>query len=86
MVLGDQLAQQALKEGQRITPSPAPPGIVRLAIALGDGSIQHFERLATGTCGDWRATDFESPGSGFAFNEPVTAEWGRGLDVLATAQ
>lgn len=85
MNLGDQLAQQALETGRRITPAAAPPGILRLAVTLPDGGIQHFERPAASASDGWRATDFESPGSGFAFNEPVSAAWGRGLDALTLA-
>jgi hypothetical protein len=61
---------------------PHRPGITRLAITLPDGSIQHFERVAAGDSNDWRATDFESAGGGCAFNEPITSEWGCGLDAF----
>ncbi|WP_062712719.1 hypothetical protein [Streptomyces regalis] len=82
MNLGDSLAQHALTTGRRVTPSAAPPGITRLAITLPDGSIQHFERATAGDSNGWRATDFESAGGGCAFNEPITPQWGRGLDTF----
>ncbi|MFI6469901.1 hypothetical protein ACIBL5_06500 [Streptomyces sp. NPDC050516] len=82
MTLGDQLTQQALTCGRRVTLAAAPPGIVRLAITLSDGSVQHFERRTIDGEDGWRATDFEAPGAGCYFDEPVTAEWGRGLNAL----
>lgn len=84
MNLGDALAHEALTTGTRATRSAAPPGTTRLAITLPSGSIQHFERLLTGTPEEWRATDFEDTGAGCSFNEPVTVEWGRGLDALTS--
>ncbi|MGF0177294.1 hypothetical protein ACQF36_44655 [Streptomyces sp. Marseille-Q5077] len=83
MKLGDSLAEEALTTGCRVTRTTAPPDMVRLIITLPDGSLQHFERPTTGGTGDWRAADLEAPGSGFAFNEPITSEWGQGLDHLA---
>ncbi|MFD3667096.1 hypothetical protein [Streptomyces sp. NPDC058672] len=83
MNLGDALAHEALTTGSRATRSAAPPGTARLTITLPSGSIQHFERPLAGT-EDWRATDFEDTGAGCSFNEPVTAEWGRGLDALTS--
>ncbi|UQA93787.1 hypothetical protein [Streptomyces halobius] len=82
MDLGDSLARQALTTGMRVTPAAAPPGITRLAVTLPDGSIQHFERATAGGPEDWRATDFESTGGGCAFNEPITSQWGCGLDAF----
>ncbi|GHI41092.1 hypothetical protein Sviol_55000 [Streptomyces violascens] len=82
MNLGDQLARQALASGRCATALAAPPGIVRLAITLPDGGIQNFERRAADSDDGWRATDFEAPGAGCHFDEPVTAEWGRGLNIL----
>ncbi|MEN8656303.1 hypothetical protein ABCR94_38465 [Streptomyces sp. 21So2-11] len=85
MNLGDSLTSQALAAGQRVTPTAAPPGTIRLAVVLTDGSIQHFERPATGDSKNWRATDFETAGGGCAFDEPVTAEWGHALDLFTHA-
>ena len=83
MTFGDSLTAEALRTGQRVTRASAPPGIVRLAITLPDGATQHFERPTAGDSGDWRATELEGSGSGFVFDEPITAEWGRGLDTVA---
>ncbi|MEV0374558.1 hypothetical protein AB0I10_33035 [Streptomyces sp. NPDC050636] len=85
MDLGDSLAQEALTTGCRAARCPAPDGSLRIAITLPAGGVQHFERPAHGGPGDWRATHLETEGAGFTFNEPVTANWGQGLDVIATS-
>ncbi|MFE2524790.1 hypothetical protein ACFXEL_11190 [Streptomyces sp. NPDC059382] len=84
MNFGDSLTRQALTEGGRYGVTPTASGGLRLAITHDCGSVQHFERPAAGGAGDWMATDLESPGGGCAFREPTTAEWGRGLELLAT--
>ncbi|MEU0166861.1 hypothetical protein ABZ214_15545 [Streptomyces iakyrus] len=85
MTLGDSLTAYALNNGHRMARVSAPSDIIRLAVTLPDDTIQHFERPATGSAGDWRATEFQTPGSGAAFNEPITAEWGCGLEYLINA-
>jgi hypothetical protein len=82
MMLGDSLTAYALNNGHRMARVSAPSDIIRLAVTLPDDTIQHFERPTAGSAGDWRATEFQTPGSGATFNEPVTAEWGRGLEHL----
>ncbi|MCY0923516.1 MULTISPECIES: hypothetical protein [unclassified Streptomyces] len=83
MSLGDSLTKQALTEGGRYGVTPTASGGLRLAVTLNCGSIQHFERPADGGADDWTATDLESQGGGCAFHEPITPEWGRGLELLA---
>lgn len=82
MTLGDSLAAYALNNGHRMTRISTPSDTIRLAVTLPDDTIQHFERPATGSADDWRATEFQTPGSGATFDEPITAEWGRGLEYL----
>ncbi|MFG2143617.1 hypothetical protein ACGFRG_05370 [Streptomyces sp. NPDC048696] len=84
MHLGDTLTREALTTGTSVTRSPAPAGLLRLAIRTPHG-IQYFERPANGGPDDWRATDLEGDHAGFSFNEPVSNAWGRGLDLLSTA-
>ncbi|MGG2460624.1 hypothetical protein ACO0M4_12535 [Streptomyces sp. RGM 3693] len=83
MDLGDALTQEALATGSKAAASTDPCGVIRLAVTLPDGAVQHFERPPAGTCADWRATDLEASGSGFAFNEPVTEQWGHALTIVA---
>ncbi|MFF4605192.1 hypothetical protein ACFY12_20970 [Streptomyces sp. NPDC001339] len=83
MHLGDSLAQEALTTGSKTSVAIGPCGVIRLAITLPDGAVQHFECPPAGTIADWRATDLEAPGSGFTFNEPITETWGHAL-TLAT--
>ncbi|MFD9418724.1 hypothetical protein ACFWC9_29000 [Streptomyces goshikiensis] len=83
MNLGDSLTQQAITEGVDYRVTPTASGGLQLAITLGCGSIQHFERTAAGGAEDWTATDLESEGGGCAFREPITAEWGCGLELLS---
>ncbi|MGD3112467.1 hypothetical protein [Streptomyces sp. YGL11-2] len=83
MKLGDYLTKDALRKGSRTTATITPEGAVHLTIALPDGSVQHFERPKGSTCADWRATDFEAPDSGFAFDEPISEDWGRALTIAA---
>lgn len=82
MSLGDSLAMAAVTNGTRTDIQITASGEMRLAVHLPEGGVQHFERPQAGGPQDWRATDFESPGGGCAFDEPVTA-WGRALEVLA---
>lgn len=87
MTLGDALTQEALTAGTAFTIGPTGAGGLRLAIHLEAGGIQHFERPAAGGDADWTATDLEGVGgAGCAFNEPVTAPWGRGLELLAVGR
>lgn len=86
MNLGDTLTQAALTTGSRFGVTPTGSGGLRLAITLGSGDVQHFERPGAGGPGDWTATDLEGQGGGFSFQEPVTAEWGRGLDLIANTR
>ncbi|MCY0929436.1 hypothetical protein OTB20_25200 [Streptomyces sp. H27-H1] len=86
MNLGDALTHEALTTGSGFAVSATATGGRRLAITLDGGGVQHFERPATGGPGDWIATDLEGQASGCAFNEPVTPEWGRGLELIATTR
>ncbi|GHE11449.1 hypothetical protein [Streptomyces alanosinicus] len=83
MILGDSLAQEALAAGSKTAATVDSRGTVHLAVTLPDGAIQHFERPSAGTCADWRATDLEALGSGFAFNESITEQWGHALTLVA---
>ncbi|MER7507982.1 hypothetical protein ABTX82_06385 [Streptomyces lavendulae] len=86
MTLGDALTQEALTTGTAFSVSPTGAGGLRLAIQLKPGDVQHFERPAGGGDADWTATDLEGSGGGCVFNEPVTAPWGRGLELLAAGR
>ncbi|MEK2474121.1 hypothetical protein [Streptomyces noursei] len=83
MQLGDTLAQEALIAGSKTAATTDARGAIRLAVTLPDGAVQHFERPPDGSCADWRAADLEAPGSGFAFDEPVTEQWGHALTIVA---
>ncbi|WP_327302953.1 hypothetical protein OG730_04630 [Streptomyces sp. NBC_01298] len=84
--MGDTLTHEALTTGSRFGVTPTGSGGLRLAITLGSGDIQHFERPGAGGPGDWTATDLEGQGGGFSFQEPVSAEWGRGLGLIANSR
>ncbi|MFD8985974.1 hypothetical protein [Streptomyces sp. NPDC059564] len=84
VILGDTLTQEALTTGSHFGVTPTGSGGLRLAITLSTGDVQHFERPGADGPGDWTATDLEGQGGGFSFHEPVTPEWGRGLEFLAT--
>ncbi|MFE5719016.1 hypothetical protein [Streptomyces erythrochromogenes] len=86
MTLGDALTQEALTTGTGFSISPTGAGGLRLAIRLEAGEVQHFERPGSGGRADWTATDLEGAGSGCAFNEPISAPWGQGLELLATGR
>lgn len=86
MILGDALTQEALTTGTAFSVAPTGSGGIRLAIRLEAGDVQHFERPASGSGADWTATDLEGAGGGCAFNEPVTAPWGQGLELLAAGR
>ncbi|MHA7956258.1 hypothetical protein ACX9I7_00675 [Streptomyces sp. L500] len=81
MSLGNSLAMSAVTNGTRTDIQTTATGAIRLAVHLPEGGVQHFERPQVGGPKDWRATDFESPGGGCAFDEPVTT-WGPALEVL----
>ncbi|WP_411129727.1 hypothetical protein [Streptomyces sp. x-19] len=85
MKLGDSLTKDALRKGGRTTATITPEGALQLTITLPDGSAQHFEHPKGGTCADWRATDSEAPDSGFAFDEPISEDWGHALTIVAAA-
>ncbi|MEU5683640.1 hypothetical protein DEJ48_36905 [Streptomyces venezuelae] len=84
MDLGDGIACEALTKGLYVIRS-TELGLMRLAIPLPEGGVQHFERPMDGGPECWRATTFEDRASGFTFDEPVTAEWGIALDSLANS-
>ncbi|MEV4741632.1 hypothetical protein [Streptomyces sp. NPDC049555] len=82
--MGDQLTQDAIATGPRTRlHESGPEAPLRLTILLPDEGALLFRRPPNGTCADWRVADFESPGGGCLFDEPVSATWGRALDHLA---
>ncbi|MFD3511896.1 hypothetical protein [Streptomyces sp. NPDC058657] len=83
LTLGDSLTQAALTAGGGHTRHHCDDGALRLAIRTEDGT-QHFQRPADGGASDWRATDLHDPLGDFAFDEPVSPAWGKGLEALAS--
>ncbi|MFI9228695.1 hypothetical protein [Streptomyces rimosus] len=84
MRTGDALAHHSLTTGQRTSVTASPGGILHLSVTLADGTIQHFTRNPPGSPEDWRAGLHQSQHGACAFNEPVSATWGRGLDLIAS--
>ncbi|MCX5205088.1 hypothetical protein OG897_26985 [Streptomyces sp. NBC_00237] len=82
MTLGDSLVHAAFTTGNGFTRSMTTAGTVRITVQTPDGT-QHFLRPDTGSAADWRAADLENPRGGFRFDEPVSEEWGLGLEALA---
>ncbi|GGX36302.1 hypothetical protein [Streptomyces noursei] len=82
MSLGDYLAHKAITIGTGARATIAPQGGIRLTIRFPDGMMQHFERLPTGTCADWRATELEGSTATLIINEPVAEKWGHPLTLI----
>jgi hypothetical protein len=82
MTLGDSLVHAAFTTGNGFIRSVSTAGTVRLAVRTPDGT-QHFLRPDKGGADDWRASELENDEGGYRFDEPVSTEWGLGLEALA---
>ncbi|MGI5526767.1 hypothetical protein ACQEVX_04860 [Streptomyces syringium] len=82
MSIGDSLASAALDTGIDTSFTLTRDHKIRLAIRTNADTIQTFERPVDATPDQWRATDFISAGSGCAFDEAISPDWGRGLEYL----
>ncbi|MFF0741564.1 hypothetical protein ACFYVL_14305 [Streptomyces sp. NPDC004111] len=82
MNLGDSLTHAAFTTGSEFARGATTTGTVRITIRTPDGT-QHFQRPDRGGAEDWRACDLENDQGGFRFDEPISTEWGVGLESLA---
>ncbi|CAM5306442.1 hypothetical protein [Streptomyces abikoensis] len=79
---GDMLASTALCTGIGTSFDVTADRKIRLSIRLEGNAFLAFERPVDGAEDQWRAGDYTSGSSGYAFDEAISAEHGRGLEHL----